>query len=234
MHRGKGSHRGINNTKVCMNHIAGVADFERAFGVSRETLGRLEIYAGLLQQWQKTINLFAPSTLDDVWHRHFSDSAQLIVLAPAGPLNWLDLGSGGGFPGLVAGLLLAERGGCRLTLVESDGRKCAFLREVVRQTGLGGLLAVDILAERIETAANTTKVSSADVISARALAPLERLLGWCQPYFGPKTVGLLPKGRDFEAEIVAARKLWAFDADLVPSQTQADGRIVVVRALRRL
>jgi 16S rRNA (guanine527-N7)-methyltransferase len=224
----------MNNTKVRMNHIAGVADFERAFGVSRETLGRLEIYAGLLRQWQKTINLVAPSTLDDVWHRHFADSAQLIPLAPAGPLNWLDLGSGGGFPGLVVGLMLAERGGCRLTLMESDSRKCAFLREVVRQTGLGGLLAVDILTERIETAANTTKVGTVDVISARALAPLERLLGCCQPYFGPKTVALLPKGRDFEIEIAAARRIWAFDVALETSQVQAEGRILVVQALCRL
>jgi 16S rRNA (guanine527-N7)-methyltransferase len=221
-----------------MNHIAGVADFERAFGVSRETLGRLEIYAGLLRQWQKTINLVAPSTLDDVWHRHFADSAQLMTLAPAGPLSWLDLGSGGGFPGLVVGLMLAERGGCRLTLVESDSRKCAFLREVLRQTGLsasfGASLVVDILTERIETAANTTKVGAVDVISARALAPLERLLGWCQPYFGPKTVALLPKGRDFEVEITTARRIWAFDVDLATSQVQAEGRILVVQALRRL
>jgi 16S rRNA (guanine527-N7)-methyltransferase len=217
-----------------MNHIAGVADFERAFGVSRETLERLEVYAGLLRQWQPTINLVAPSTVDDVWHRHFADSAQLVTLAPAGPLRWLDLGSGGGFPGLVVGLLLAERGSCRLTLVESDSRKCAFLREVVRQTGLARLLAVDILPERIETAANISKVGTVDVISARALAPLERLLGWCQPYFGPKTVALLPKGRDFEVEIVAARQSWAFDTDLVASRVLAEGRILVVQALRRL
>ena len=129
-----------------MNHIAGASDFTRVFEVSRETLEKLEIYAALLRQWQKTINLVAASTVDDVWHRHFADSAQLLALAPKGPLRWLDLGSGGGFPGLVVGLMLAERDGCRLTLVESDSRKCAFLREAVRQTGLATVLAVDILA----------------------------------------------------------------------------------------
>jgi 16S rRNA (guanine527-N7)-methyltransferase len=215
-----------------MNHIAGATDFAQAFGVSRETLGRLETYAELLRTWQKTINLVAPSTVDDVWHRHFADSAQLMPLAPVGAVRWLDLGTGAGFPGLVVGILLAERGGSRLTLVESDARKCAFLREVVRQTGLGPLVAVDILADRIETAANTTKVGIVDVISARALAPLDRLLGWCLPFFGPTTVALLPKGRDVEAELASARRMWAFEADLVVSQTMADGRIVAVRDLR--
>ncbi len=215
-----------------MNHIAGAADFAQAFGVSRETSRRLETYAELLRTWQKSINLVAPSTVDDVWHRHFADSAQLLALAPVGAIRWLDLGSGAGFPGLVVGLLLAERGECRLTLIESDARKCAFLREVIRQTGLGPLVAVDIVAERIETAANTTKVGVTDVISARALAPLDRLLGWCQPFFGPTTVALLPKGRDVAAEFVAARRLWAFEADLVASRTLKDGRIVAVRALR--
>jgi 16S rRNA (guanine527-N7)-methyltransferase len=216
-----------------MNHIAGPDDFAAAFAVSRETVQRLETYAALLQMWQPTINLVASSTLPDVWHRHFADSAQLLALAPAGSLSWLDLGSGGGFPGLVIGLMLAERWGSRLTLIESDARKSAFLREVVRQTGLGALLRVDILADRIETAANTASVGTVDVISARALAPLNRLLGWCQPYFGGKTVGLLPKGRDLAAEIEVARAHWRFAAELVESRTQEDGRIVVLRDLAR-
>ena len=190
-----------------MNHIAGPVEFAAAFGVSRETIGRLEVYASVLQRWQKTINLVAPSTVGDVWHRHFADSAQVLALAPAGPLRWLDLGSGGGFPGLVIGLMLAERPGSAVTLIESDARKCAFLREVVRQTGLGALLRVDILTGRIELAANTSKVGVVDVISARALAPLDRLLGWCQPYFGAGTIGLLPKGRDVDAELAVARFL---------------------------
>jgi 16S rRNA (guanine527-N7)-methyltransferase len=218
-----------------MNHIAGPADFARAFGVSRETLGRLEIYAAVLRQWQPTINLVAQGTLDDLWHRHFADSAQLLALGPAtGPVRWLDLGSGAGFPGLVIGVMLAERPGSRLVLIESDSRKCAFLREVVRQTGLAALVPVDILAERIETDANTTRVGAVDVISARALAPLERLLGWCQPFFGPQTMAVLPKGRDFDLELQAARQNWQFELMLKPSQTLVDGRILVVQALQRV
>ena len=216
-----------------MNHIAGPVEFATAFGVSRETIGRLEVYASVLQRWQKTINLVAPSTVGDVWHRHFADSAQVLALAPAGPLRWLDLGSGGGFPGLVIGVMLAERPGSAVTLIESDARKCAFLREVVRQTGLGALLRVDILTGRIELAANTSKVGVVDVVSARALAPLDRLLGWCQPYFGAGTIGLLPKGRDVDAELAVARQVWRFEFEMVHSQTQVDGRVVVIKELER-
>ena len=217
-----------------MNHIAGPVEFAAAFAVSRETIGRLEVYASLLERWQKTINLVAPSTVDDVWHRHIADSAQLVALAPDGPLRWLDLGSGGGFPGLVAAMMLAERHGSLVTLIESDARKCAFLREVARQTGLAALLRVDILTSRIELAANTSSVGPVDVISARALAPLDRLLGWCQPFFGAGTIGLLPKGADVAAELVAAEKNWYFQFELIASRTQTDGRVVVVKELVRV
>ncbi len=217
-----------------MNHIAGSAAFAASFAVSRETLQRLEIYADLLHRWQKTINLVAPSTLPDIWHRHFADSAQLLDQVPDGALRWLDLGSGGGFPGLVIGCMLAERQGSRLTLIESDGRKCAFLREVVRQTALASVVAVDIVTERIETVANTAKVGAVDVISARALAPMERLLGWCDPFFGSDTLALLLKGRDVEVEITEARKSWQFDCELLASRTSSDGRIVKLTKLRQV
>lgn len=214
-----------------MNHIAGSSDFARTFAVSRETVARLEVYANLLVEWQRTINLVAPNTLGDVWHRHFADSAQLLTLAPVGGLTWLDLGSGGGFPGLVIGCMLAERPGSRLTMIESDNRKCAFLRNVVRQSGLGPLLAVDIITDRIENVANTTRVGRVDVISARALAPLDRLLGWCRPFLSGESVALLPKGKGVEDELLAARKSWTYDAELVPSMTSEDGQIVVIRHL---
>jgi len=214
-----------------MNHIAGPADFAAAFGVSRETVGRLKIYAGLLERWQTTINLVAPGSVPDLWHRHFADSAQLVALAPHRAVHWLDLGSGGGFPGLVVGQMLAERPGCQVTLIESDERKCAFLREVVRQTGLASALRVDIVTDRIEKAANTATVGLVDVVSARALAPLDKLLGWCRPFFGDATVGLLLKGRDMEAELATARTTWRLEAEARPSMTQVDGRILVVKTL---
>ena len=185
----------------------------------------------------------APSTLDEIWHRHFADSAQLLSLAPAAR-TWVDLGSGAGFPGLVIAILLAGssplpvlpsargRGNTpRVTLIESNARKCAFLREVVRQTGIGARVSVDILSTRIETAATQASLPGPDVVSARALAPLDKLLGLAAPLFTPVTVGLFLKGRDAAAELEAAKKAWNFNAELVPSRTDRDGRIVVVRDL---
>jgi len=208
--------------------IATPEDFARTFAVSRETLERLEAFAALLRQWQKTINLVAPSTLPDIWHRHFADSAQLLALAPPDAERWLDLGSGAGFPGLVLAILLAERGpGRRVTLIESDTRKAAFLAEVARRTGV----AVDILGTRIEKAATQDKLGPVDVVTARALAPLPRLLDLSAPFFSGPTIGLFLKGREAEAEVEAARKLWNFEPELHPSLTDASGRIIVIRAL---
>ena len=207
--------------------IATPEDFARAFGVSRETLERLETYEALLKQWQRTINLVAPSTLSDIWHRHFADSAQLLALAP-GAERWLDLGSGAGFPGLVLAILLAERGHGRVTLIESDTRKAAFLAEVARRVGV----AVDIQGTRIEKSATQAKLGPVDVIAARALAPLPRLLELSAPYFSGPTMGLFLKGREVEAEVEAARQLWDFEPELRQSLTAISGRIVVIRALK--
>lgn len=227
---------------VRTNHIADSADFSRVFGVSRETLGRLQVYERLLRTWQKTINLVAPSTLDEVWHRHFADSAQLVPIAAEclgdigqRPVRWMDLGSGGGFPGLVVGILWVERGPMRLTLVDSDQRKAAFLREVVRETGLKAHITVDIVPGRIETGPNhstnggATSPVEADVVSARALAPLPKLLEWAAPYFGP-AVGIFPKGRDAADEVKATEALGqGWSLALRQSLTDAEARIVVAR-----
>jgi 16S rRNA (guanine527-N7)-methyltransferase len=208
--------------------IATPGAFAEAFGVSRETIDKLGVYEALLRQWQKTINLVAPSTLDHIWSRHFGDSAQLLRLAPPGAKRWLDLGSGAGFPGLVLGIMLAERDGAKVTLVESDTRKAAFLSEVARRTGA----VVDIQPERIEKIATQTKLGAVDVITARALAPLPRLLDLAAPAFSAHTVGLFLKGRDAEAEVDAARARWTFESTLQPSLSDAGGRIVLVRALQ--
>ena len=213
--------------------IQSAANFAAAFGVSRETVDRLDVYAALLSKWQRTINLVAPKTLTEVWHRHFADSAQLMALAPAKqPLHWLDLGSGAGFPGLVIGIMLAERGGDRLTLIESDTRKAAFLREVVRATGIGARLTVDIVAERIESAANHTRVEAVDVVSARALAPLPKLIGLAHAFMGPESVGLLLKGRELAVELAEAERMFAFEHQVLASRTDPSGQVLVVRHVR--
>ena len=203
-----------------------------------------------------------PSTLNAIWHRHFADSAQLLALVPP-PRSWVDLGSGPGFPGLVVAILLAEpsrhsadpgapsrldrqaQGGdalhlpaqppepARITLIESNARKCAFLREVVRQTGLASSVSVDILSTRIETAATQASLQRPDVVSARAVAPLDKLFVLAAPLFASSTIGLFLKGRDAAAELEAAEKLWNFRSELVPSRTEHDARIVVIRNLER-
>ena len=225
-----------------IRQISTPADFAAVFDVSRETLDRLAVYEALLRQWQKAVNLVAPSTLDAIWHRHFADSAQSVRLAPQAR-SWADLGSGAGFPGLVVAFLLAdprlqsshsplrgaERGpASHVTLIESDSRKCAFLREVARKTGI----TVDILSTRIEQAATHTKLESPEVVSARALAPLDRLLGLAAPLFTPATVGVFLKGRDAAAEVETAAKAWTFAVEMIPSLTEASGRVVVVRNLQ--
>jgi 16S rRNA (guanine527-N7)-methyltransferase len=245
--------------------IRGPEDFAAAFDASRETLDRLAAYEQLLRQWQKTINLVAPSTLDAIWHRHFADSAQLLPLAPYAQ-TWVDLGSGAGFPGLVVAILLASppppcgeglgvggiptadvlqspplcpfpAGGegttaSRITLIDSDARKCAFLREVVRQTGIAARVTVDILSTRIEVAATQASLQGSDVVCARALAPLDRLLNLATPLSSSRTVGLFLKGRDAATELKVAEKMWDFNAELVTSRTDRNARIVVIRRLQ--
>ncbi len=211
-----------------ISRIESAEAFQEAFGVSRETLDRLRTYEGLVKSWQKAVNLVSPTTLDEIWHRHFADSAQLFDIAPQGGKSWLDLGSGGGFPGLVLAILLAEKNpDARMTLVESDSRKAAFLGEVARKTGL----AVEIRVERIEKYATHDKSQIKDVITARALAPLSKLLGLVLPIFSPHTVALFPKGRDVEAEIFEASQKFAFDCTQFPSLTDAQARIVAMRNL---
>lgn len=212
-----------------LRQIKGPEDFAEVFKVSREITEKLEIYAALLKQWQKTINLVAPSTLDQVWHRHFADSAQLLRYAPTDDGGrWLDLGSGAGFPGLVLAILRSGTSPSRSTLIESDTRKAAFLAEVGRKTGV----AVDILPTRIEISPTRVKVDEVQCVTARALAPLPRLLGLVLPYYSPRTIGMFLKGREVAAEIEEARKTWDFSVDLKPSLTDPEGRIALIGALR--
>lgn len=195
--------------------------FAEAACVSRETLERLRVYAAALTKWQARINLVSASTLTDLWRRHFLDSAQL---APFLGSTIVDLGSGGGFPGLV----LAIMTGRPTVLIESDSRKCAFLREAARLTGT----AVTVLSTRIESAAS----AAGDTVTARALAPLTDLVAWSVPIFArtnveaPRAVFL--KGQNVEGEIETLSKMWDFDVELFPSVTEHSGRIVVLKRLQ--
>lgn len=192
--------------------------------VSRETLARLDTFVDLLRRWQSIKNLVGPGTLSEVWPRHVADSLQLAAHAPQRGL-WVDFGSGAGFPGLVLGILAAETADMRLVLVESNARKSAFLREAARATGA----RAEIRDARIEAVASV--LGNATAVTARAVAPLATLLEWAKPLLIAGAVGLFPKGRDVDAELTAARERWRFDADLLPSRTAPDARIVRVTAL---
>ncbi len=194
------------------------------FGVSRETLARLRAFVDLLTRWQATHNLVAPSTLPVVWERHIADSLQLLALAPPTG-GWVDLGSGGGFPGVV----VAIAGQRPVTLVESVAKKAAFLREAGRVTGA----ALDVCHGRIEDVLPVIHRNDVAVISARALANLGVLCGYAAPFVAAGAIGLFPKGQDVEAELTEATRYWTVEADQVPSATEPGARIVRVTGLRR-
>lgn len=208
--------------------VDGPEAFATHFKVSRETLEKIQTYERLLRRWQGAVNLVAPSTLDVVWKRHFADSAQLLRQLPESPTPLVDLGSGGGFPGLVLAIMLhgAGRGGL-VRLVESDQRKAAFLREVARAVDI----SVEVLSTRIESDASVCGTGQVATVTARALAPLDRLLQLAAPFFSETTVGVFLKGRDAAREIDAARRSWRFEVETVASLTDPDGRIVIVRRL---
>lgn len=191
-----------------------------AQNVSRETLQRLDSYAALLKKWNPAINLVAGSTLGDLWSRHMLDSAQLVDLAPESARIWTDLGSGGGFPGLVVAILAAEkRPALEVALIESDLRKATFLRTVARETGL----TVRVIPSRIEEAAPM----GADVVSARALASLEKLLPLAERHLASGGIALFQKGATHRAEVAEALARWRFTVHNHPSQT--DPQAVVLR-----
>jgi 16S rRNA (guanine527-N7)-methyltransferase len=187
--------------------------------VSRETLAKLERLTEELRRWQGVKNLVGPSTIADVWTRHIADSVQLHEMAPLEG-TWIDMGSGGGFPGLVVAILRSEAGLGRTHLIEANDRKCAFLRQIVRQNGLDA----EVHAGRIETVLPT--LPQAAVISARAVAPLAMLLDWSNVMLREGAVGIFPKGQDVETELAEAALSWAFHAELLLSKTDPKGRIV--------
>jgi 16S rRNA (guanine527-N7)-methyltransferase len=206
------------------------ADREAALAlvpVSRETLARLDRFVATLLAWQRRINLIAPATIAEVWTRHVADSLQLVALAP-GARVWLDLGSGGGFPGLVIACALAGTPGTQIHLIESNGKKAAFLREAVRVTGTPAI----VHQARIEQM-GTRADERVDVVTARALAPLADLLVLSEPWLKKGAQALFLKGQDVGVELTAASKYWTIVADLTSSRTDPRGQIVSVQRVER-
>lgn len=190
--------------------------------VSRETLDRLESFEAHLRKWTPRINLVAPNTLPQLWTRHIVDSAQLFAHAPKTARHWVDLGSGGGLPGLVCAILAQQHlPDCRFTLIESDKRKSAFLMTTAHALGV----PVTVLAQRVEA----VPPQSADVVSARALAPLRDLLALVQRHLAEDGVALLPKGRNWAEELAAARAEWQFSVRAELSQTDPDARLLKLK-----
>jgi 16S rRNA (guanine527-N7)-methyltransferase len=198
--------------------------------VSRETESLLHLYIDELRKWQKIKNLVSPHTLDSAWERHIVDSLQLLALAPDAK-HWLDIGSGAGFPGLVLAIALKNVPQAHVDLVESNVRKSSFLKHIIRKTG--ALASVHVM--RIEDFATLKTVQSPsykpDMITARALAPLTRLLSFTQTFLRQGSCGLFMKGKDVQSELTKARECWTFDYDLVPSVTDSEARIVRVSSL---
>jgi 16S rRNA (guanine527-N7)-methyltransferase len=195
--------------------------FASQTGVSRETLDRLQIYADALVRWNRAINLVAPGSLKDLWRRHILDSWQVADMAPTLAGNWIDLGSGGGFPGLVAAACQDNP----VMLIESDQRKCVFLRETARKMGVD----VTVVNGRIEE----IEPVSAAVVSARALAALPRLLEWAQPFCNAETRLLLLKGQDVASELTEATKYWTFELEQHPSLSDSRGVVLSIGKLVR-
>ena len=194
--------------------------------VSRETLERLDAYVAVLLHWQSKLNLVAPSTLPQIWTRHIADSLQLTPLAPHARV-WVDLGPGGGFPGIPIACALADTPGTRIHLVESNSKKAAFLREVVRLVEL----PAEVHNQRAENFGESWG-EAADVVTARALARLKTLCDQAFPLVAKGAIGLFPKGQDVDAELTEAAKYWTIEASKVPSRTSPEGCIVVISGLK--
>jgi 16S rRNA (guanine527-N7)-methyltransferase len=200
------------------------------FDVSRETSARLDRFVDLLLTTQRHTNLISRSSIPTLWTRHVADSLQLLELAKpvSKPPVWLDLGAGGGFPGVVIACVLAEIPGACIHLIESNAKKAAFLRNAVGEIGLPGIVhpgRIEVLGSKLG--------QSTDVITARALAPLHELCALIAPLLKKGAQALLPKGQDLERELTGATKYWNIEADIVPSKTSPTGRILVVREITR-
>lgn len=196
-------------------------EFARQADVSRETLTRLKRYAEMLEKWNRRINLVGRGTIDDLWRRHMLDSAQLLPLIPADAGSLVDLGSGAGFPGLVLAICGVEN----VHLIEADRKKCAFLREVARETNT----PVTLHNERIEE----IESFQVDIVTSRALASLPKLLDMAVRFTKKHSILLFLKGRSADGELTEAAKEWNMRVDQIPSQTDPEGMILRLEAISR-
>ncbi|MGB7285958.1 MAG: 16S rRNA (guanine(527)-N(7))-methyltransferase RsmG [Salaquimonas sp.] len=212
-------------TDALQNHL------NKIYPVSRETIDRLERYFELLKQWQSKTNLVAPSTLDQFWSRHVADSLQLLTIAPKGR-HWTDIGSGGGFPGLVLAIVMAQVAKetdepTSVRLVESIQKKCAFLRRVGVETGI----PVEVQAQRIESA--TKQIEAGEIITARALASLPKLLDLTGMYLTGSRRALFHKGREYLSELEDSRGMWKFDLLVHESKIVSDSVVLEISNVER-
>jgi 16S rRNA (guanine527-N7)-methyltransferase len=213
----------INDSAMASDKAAALA----LTPVSREIEARLDRYVALLREWQAKTNLVATSTLPNLWTRHISDSLQLLSLAPSAKV-WIDLGSGGGFPGVVLACALAETPGATVHLVERIAKKAAFLREAIRVTGAPGAVHLADIGDTVERFA-----VSVDCVTARAVAPLHQLIGFAEPLVKRGAKALFLKGQDVEAELTEATKYWKIEPKLYSSRTGGQGWIVELDRIER-
>lgn len=203
--------------------VTDIQSFAKAAKATPEQVADLSRFRDMLAAGNEVMNLVGPATIPDFWNRHAWDSAQLFRLAPDA-LTWADLGAGAGFPGLVLAILGKGRHGFHVHLVESMAKRCRFLSQVVAELNL----AATVHNERAENLS-----LAVDIVTARACAPLHRLLGYARPYFQAGAQGLFLKGQDVVADMSEAARYWEYEADVVPSLSDERGRIVRVRRLGR-
>ena len=202
----------------------GAEAFAAATGADPVQMRDLEAFRLLLGEWNERMNLVGPSAMAEFWGRHAYDSAQLLALAP-GALTWADLGAGAGFPGLVLAILLKGRPGAAVHLVESMAKRCRFLQAVVDELALPA---------RVHNARAESLSLTVDIVTARACAPMPRLMEFAWPYLRKGATALFLKGQDVDAEMAEATTSWDFQAQLLPSRSNASGRIVQVSKVRRV
>ncbi len=195
------------------------------FDVSRETFDRLDTYVELLKRWNPKINLVSRNSLEDIWDRHILDSVQVFRCAMAAD-TWVDIGTGGGFPGMVCAIMaLEESPNTRFQFVESDQRKSAFLRNVARECGV----TCQVISKRIES----VEPLEADILSARALADLRTLLSFCDRHLSENGTALLPKGANWKKELSEAQEEWKFDVEPITSLTEPQAVILKIKGVSR-